>query len=147
VAFPSKQGEEIEKKKVTQLNHPKVVRQKLDSKYLLTIEKTAPPKILEQENREFPRVSTRVEMEQFGKPEKNAPYPPRKAANRRCPRKEVSWYLSPKEKHVPTTNRGNVFCKNSMLDYSVSGVELCGRMTLSFSSSILKGSAFIFTRT
>jgi hypothetical protein len=27
-------------------------------------------------------------MEQFGNPEKFAPYPPRKAANRRCPREE-----------------------------------------------------------
>jgi hypothetical protein len=37
------------------------------------------PKILEQENREFSRVSTRVQMEQFGKPEKKAPYPPAKS--------------------------------------------------------------------
>jgi hypothetical protein len=71
-----------------QSNHPKVVRQKLDPKYRLTLEKMALPKILEQENREFPRVSTRVVMEQFIFLEKYAPYPPVKSCEIAAPRKE-----------------------------------------------------------
>jgi hypothetical protein len=88
--LPNKQGIEIEEIKKTQTNHPKVLRQKLDPKKPLTIEKMALPKNLEQENREFPRVSTRVVMEQFVFFEKYALYPPRKAANRRARGKKVS---------------------------------------------------------
>jgi hypothetical protein len=46
------------------------------------------PKILDQENREFPRVSTGGEMEQFVFLEKYAPSPPRKAAKSPYSRKE-----------------------------------------------------------
>jgi hypothetical protein len=85
---PTNKEKEIEDIKETQMNHPKVGREKLDPKNRLTLEKTAPPKIFEQENPEFPRVSTRVVMEQFIKPEKYAPYPPRKATKSPVSRKE-----------------------------------------------------------
>jgi hypothetical protein len=90
---PTDREVEIGDLKVTQLDHPKVPRQKLDPKYPLTLEKMALPKILEQENREFPRVSTRVVLEQFGKPEKKAPYPPRKATKSPVRGKKVSTRL------------------------------------------------------
>jgi hypothetical protein len=86
--YPTDREVEIGDIKATQLDHPKVGRQKLDPKSPLTLDKTAPPKISEQENREFPRVSTRVVMEQFIFLEKYAPYPPRKASNRQCSRKK-----------------------------------------------------------
>jgi hypothetical protein len=82
---PTHREVEIEDLKAMQLDHPKVVRQKLAPKNPLTPEKMVLPKISEQENREFTRVSTRVVMEQFGKPEKFAPYPPRKAKKSTMP--------------------------------------------------------------
>jgi hypothetical protein len=79
-ALPENRRIEIEEIKVKHMDHPKVLREKLDPKNHINPEKTTLPKGLLSKKPKSPENSTRVIMEQFGKREKYAPYPPRKAS-------------------------------------------------------------------
>jgi hypothetical protein len=100
---PTNKEREIEDSKETQVDHPKVPRQKLSPKNRIFLDKTALPKGLLSKNPEKPANSTRVVMEQFGKPEKYALSPARKTSNRCARGKKVS--TRREEKDRPGTRK------------------------------------------
>jgi hypothetical protein len=102
-------GVGIEDIKETQLNHPKVIREKLGPKNCVTIENKALPKGLLSKTPKIPANSTRVVMEQFVFLEKYAPYPPQNQGIASARGKKVSKTTDPSPRIQKGLGNSGVF--------------------------------------